>query len=75
MVKRDVRADDVKKFAYIIDESGTLYGVTQRQSGGVDLYWNMNFIESPQNGNKNYLNNWCIVEAEDINLSFDTFYF
>ena len=50
VVRRDVRADDVIKFCYIVDYSGTLYGVTMRQSNSVDLYWNMNFIESPTNG-------------------------
>jgi hypothetical protein len=46
-VGRDVKIDPIVKFQFAIDRKNTFYGVALRQSGLVDLYWNMTLIDSP----------------------------
>lgn len=47
--------DKINKHCFIIDEKNTYYGVTLRESGNFDLYWDMTLIDSPDNGNINSL--------------------
>lgn len=51
VVRRDVRLDDIVKLSFIIDNKNMFYGIALRLSGEFDIYWNMNLIETPENGN------------------------
>ena len=48
--RKDHKMDDISKFCFIINLEGVFYGVCLRVSGQLDIYWNMNLIESPTNG-------------------------
>ena len=44
---RDVRIDKITKHSFIIDERNTFYGTVMRESGKIDLYWDLTLIDSP----------------------------
>jgi hypothetical protein len=46
-VPRNIRIDKVVKHIYIIDEHNVYYGISMRESGKIDLYWDMTLIDSP----------------------------
>jgi hypothetical protein len=61
------------KFQFAIDKSNTFYGISLRQSGLVDIYWNMTLIDSPPNGNLDAFSS-ILDYMKDVALSFDEIY-
>jgi hypothetical protein len=49
VVPRDtVKLDRIKKLSFIVDEFNMFYGVTLRESGKLDLFWDMTLVDSPK---------------------------
>jgi hypothetical protein len=48
IVLRDCRLDEIAKFVYIINKEREFFALALRQSGGVDLYWNMSLVDTPE---------------------------
>ncbi|CDW71887.1 wd-40 repeat protein [Stylonychia lemnae] len=75
LVGRDVKIDPIQKFQFIIDSKNTFYGISLRQSGHCDLYWDMTLVDSPPEGTINSrIKSYLLDLAKDVSLSFDEIY-
>lgn len=48
MPRDSIELDRVSKLVYIVNETNTFYAVALRETGRVDLYWDMTLIDSPK---------------------------
>lgn len=54
VVFREVRLEEIIKFVYIINQDRQFFALALRISGGVDMYWNMSLVDSPEDGKHSF---------------------
>jgi hypothetical protein len=68
--REKIRLDKIKKFEYIISELNMFYGIGLRESGQMDLYWDMTLVDSPADGkiiaNSHTLYSYCIGHSFEL---------